>query len=124
MKKDIARNFEFLYFGNSRHLCPNLNILDKPFEVLKKLGGIETLTINQSGTDKVDEVFDRGFGFEVNIFEFPGHSIEAYCVREERPKYSGKPKYITRIRLGKYNFEDTFSKELSESLAALPASNE
>lgn len=116
-------NFEFLYFGIGRHLSANYEILDKPFETLIGLGGIESVAIVESGTDHIDSCYHCSFSYIFKKIVFPGHFIETYCTREERPDHEENPAYITRIRLGKYDFNDPFSKEVSEALKELPGSD-
>ena len=112
-QNNIQRNFEFLYFGSES--------LDKPFTILEQLGGIESDKIQFEGEDIPEEGPHRGFSFSLRVFDFPGHSIQAYCTREERPQHSQKPKYITRIRLGNYEKADEFTREVSEALKNLPS---
>lgn len=123
MEEDIRRNFEFLYFGRGRHLAPDYAVLDRPFQVLEQLEAIERLKIRGRGMDEVTSVWGREFSFDVRVFIFPGHSIEAHCTREGWPEHPKKPSYITRIRLGNYNFADPFSRQVSEALSSLPKSD-
>jgi hypothetical protein len=123
MSGDINRNFKFRYFGRNRHVCPNYKILDKPFETLKSLGGVERITIEDTGTDKPSETHFRGFSFIFKVFKFDGHSIEAYCTREERPEDNEHPAYITRVRLGNYDASDNLVIKISEALKNLPKSD-
>lgn len=128
MSEDIKRNFEFLYFGRGRHICPNEEILDRPLKILEELGGEAEIRICQSGSDHYpSEGYWRGFSFDFEVFKFQGYSLKACFTREERPDYPENPMYVTRIRLGNYNLEnldeETLTRRLSAALSKLPTSD-
>ncbi|MBI2673155.1 hypothetical protein HYX19_02750 [Candidatus Woesearchaeota archaeon] len=126
MAEDIKRNFEFLYFGRGRHICPNNKILDRPLEIIKELGGEAVIEIDESGSDHY-EGYWRGFSFDFRVFKFSGYSLKACFTREERPDHPENPMYVTRIRLGNYDLEkrdeEALTKILSAALSKLPTSD-
>ncbi len=126
MSENIKRNFEFLYFGRGRHICPDYEILDRPLEIIKELGGEAVIRIGESGSDHY-EGYWRGFSFNFEVFKFPGYSLKACFTREEHPDHPENPTYVTRIRLGNYDLEkgdeEAFTKILSAALSKLPRSD-
>jgi len=123
MQHNIRRNFEFLYFGDGRHLCPDPKVLDEPLSVLGDLGGVPHLTFQENWTDKIVGGHSRDFSFELRVLEFPGHSVRAYCTRELYPEDSVGASFVTKIRLGNYDIADEFSGKISGVLGNLPLSD-
>jgi hypothetical protein len=125
---DIRKNFEFFYFGRGRHALPKYEVMDRPLKVLEELGGQESLSLSERGSDEFPNL-SREFGFYFKVFKFKGHKVKAIVTREIYPD-SNEPKNdggycTTRIRLGNYDLEkdEEFSRLLARRLSELPSSD-
>jgi hypothetical protein len=122
---DITKNFEYMYSGRGRHVGPSYDILDRPIKALMDLGGVVEHSYENDNTigDTVETHHHESFSYIFKVIGFPGHRIKAFVTREESPNHPNSPAFLTRIRLGEYTNEDSFTEKVERALLRVPASD-
>jgi len=126
---DVQHNFEFrlsvnrMYYGvgetpREGYKSHIETLLEKEFS-----GNLHALHSSR-GTDTF-EGGGRQFEFWVSEYHFPGHSLCAIVIGEMYPedKEDSSTEFVVRVRLGKYDTKDPFTRKLSERLSVLSLRN-
>lgn len=130
---ELRTEFVFKYMHGFRHLCPNYEKLNLPFTALESVGGIIATQRDFAGRDNVADGFSGEFVFRFREYGFIGSRLLAFCIQETPPRENANPPedmadaltnrsphYITRVRLGNYDFNDKITQEVIKSLEAIP----